>query len=80
MSSLAYLARLGRRRSASVNLGAMQLPRTQAITHVGRSGRKVPQWLMVGDVVAPRRRCGCRCRSIVFPSLDPDSQVVTAST
>jgi hypothetical protein len=26
-----------------VNLGAMHLARTQAITHVGRSGRKVPQ-------------------------------------
>ena len=35
-----------------VNLGAMHLARTQAITHVGRSGRKVPHWLMVGEVVA----------------------------
>src|SRR3712207_2483210 len=33
-----------------VNLGAMQLARNQAITHVGRSGHQVPQWLMVGDV------------------------------
>jgi PAS domain-containing protein len=39
---------------AVVNLGAMQLARTQAITHVGRSGRKVPQWLMVGEVLAAR--------------------------
>ena len=28
----------------------MQLARTQSITHVGRSGRQVPQWLMVGEV------------------------------
>ena len=36
----------------AANLGAMQLARTQAITHVGRSGRKVPKPLMVGDIVA----------------------------
>src|SRR6187549_3954543 len=35
----------------SVNLLAMHLARTQSITHVGRSGRKVPQWLMVGEVL-----------------------------
>ena len=34
----------------AVNLGAMQLARIQSVTHVGRSGRKVPEWLMIGDV------------------------------
>src|SRR4051794_20458426 len=34
---------------AVVNLGAMQLARHQSITCVGRSGRRVPMWLLVGD-------------------------------
>ena len=42
-------AAVGRRRHP-VNLVAMQLARTQAITCVGRSGRRVPHWLLVGDV------------------------------
>src|SRR4249919_1864846 len=33
-----------------VNLVAMQIARTQAVTHVGRSGHQLPQWRMVGDV------------------------------
>src|SRR5881398_2992458 len=32
------------------NLGAMHLARTQSITCVGRSGHRVPNWLLVGDV------------------------------
>ena len=40
---------------AAVNFVAMQLARTQAVTHVGRSGRQVPQWLMVGEVGGARR-------------------------
>ena len=35
---------------AVVNLGAMQLARHQSITCVGRSGRRVPMWMLVGDV------------------------------
>src|SRR3954451_2437991 len=35
---------------AVVNLAAMQLARTQSITCVGRSGRRVPTWLLVGEV------------------------------
>src|SRR3990170_202638 len=63
---------------AIVNLAAMQLARTQAVTHVGRSGRQVPQWLMVGDVT---------CRALLWLSLPlaplaklpPDTQVISAS-
>src|SRR5947208_4262940 len=36
---------------AAVNLGAMQLARIQSITCVGRSGHRVPMWMMVGDVI-----------------------------
>src|SRR5262245_44459556 len=34
-----------------VNFGAMHIARNQAITHVGRSGRPVPEWQLIGDVV-----------------------------
>src|SRR3954464_13729452 len=36
---------------ALVNFGAMQLARHQAITHIGRSGRRVPAWQMIGEVI-----------------------------
>jgi len=36
---------------AAANFIAMQLARTQSISCVGRSGRRVPKWLMVGDVL-----------------------------
>jgi len=36
---------------AGVNLLAMHVARTQSITNIGRSGKNVPDWLMVGDVV-----------------------------
>jgi diguanylate cyclase (GGDEF)-like protein/PAS domain S-box-containing protein len=63
---------------ALVNLGAMQLARTQSITCVGRSGRRVPMWTMVGEVA---------CRAVtwlslplyLFPTLDPGTQVIAAS-
>ncbi|MFL6736943.1 MAG: putative bifunctional diguanylate cyclase/phosphodiesterase [Sphingomonas sp.] len=63
---------------AAVNLGAMQLARTQSVTCVGRSGRRVPMWTMVAEVA---------CRGLVFlslplylfPSLDPGTQVIAAS-
>ena len=45
---------------AICNLLAMHLAKTQAITHVGRSGRKVPQWQMVGEVIG---------RALLFLSL-----------
>jgi len=63
---------------AAVNLGAMQLARIQSISCVGRSGRRVPMSLMMGEVA---------CRAVVwlslplylFPSLDPATQVIAAS-
>ena len=60
------------------NLAAMHLARTQAITHVGRSGRKVPQWQMVGEVLA-RALLFLSLPVFCFSSLTPDLQVVTAS-
>src|ERR1043165_4181012 len=33
-----------------INLGAMQFARHQSIACVGRSGRRVPMWLLVGEV------------------------------
>src|SRR5690348_4988759 len=63
---------------AAVNLGAMHLARTQSITCVGRSGRRVPMWTMVGEVA---------CRAVVwlslplylFPTFGPGTQVIAAS-
>ncbi|MGI8931656.1 MAG: putative bifunctional diguanylate cyclase/phosphodiesterase [Sphingomicrobium sp.] len=63
---------------AGVNFAAMQLSRNQAISHVGRSGRKVPQWLMIGDV-AGRAIIWLSLPMLAFSSLVPSSQVVAAS-
>ena len=61
-----------------VNLGAMQMARTQAVTHVGRSGRKVPRALMIGDIIA-RAMVWLSLPVLSFPSLSPESQVVAAT-
>jgi diguanylate cyclase (GGDEF)-like protein len=63
---------------AITNLGAMQLARTQSITCVGRSGRRVPNWLLVGDV-AVRAFTFLSLPLYLFPSLDPGTQVIAAS-
>ena len=63
---------------AIVNLGAMQLARIQSITNVGRSGRKVPEWQMVGEVVG-RALLWLSLPLYLFPSLDPGAQVIAAS-
>src|SRR3954464_3059093 len=63
---------------AGVNFGAMQLARTQSITCVGRSGRRVPLWLMVGEVVL-RGSLWLSLPLYVFPTLDPGTQVIAAS-
>ena len=60
------------------NLGAMQLARTQAVTHVGRSGRKVPKWQMVGDI-SLRALTWLSLPVISFASLGPQSQAVAAT-
>ena len=61
-----------------VNLVSMKLARTQAITHIGRSGREVPQWQLVGDV-ALRALLWLSLPLYVFPSLDAGTQVIAAS-
>ena len=63
---------------ALVNFGAMQLARTQSISCVGRSGRRVPMWLLVGEV-AVRAIVWLSLPLYLFPSLDPGSQIVAAS-
>jgi diguanylate cyclase (GGDEF)-like protein len=63
---------------AAVNVGAMQLARTQSITCVGRSGRRVPMWTMVGEV-ALRAITWLSLPLYLFPSLDPGAQAVTAT-
>jgi diguanylate cyclase (GGDEF)-like protein len=63
---------------AVVNLGAMHLARTQAITCVGRSGHRVPTWLLVGEI-ALRALTFLSIPLYVFTKLDPGTQVVTAS-
>ena len=60
------------------NLGAMQLARTQAVTHVGRSGRKVPKWQMIGDI-AVRALVWLSLPVISFASLEAEAQAVAAT-
>ncbi len=63
---------------AAINLAAMQLARTQSVTCVGRSGRRVPSWMLVGDVVA-RAALWISLPLAFFNSLDPGTQVIAAS-
>ena len=63
---------------AAVNLGAMHLARTQSITCVGRSGRRVPTSMMVGEV-AFRAIVWLSLPLYLFPTLEPGSQVIAAS-
>ena len=60
------------------NLAAMQLARTQAVTHVGRSGHKVPHWLMIGEV-ALRALVWLSLPVLFFPSLSAPNQMVAAT-
>ena len=61
-----------------VNLASMQLARHQSITCVGRSGRRVPMWLMVCDV-AFRAALWLSLPLYLFQTLDAGNQVITAS-
>ncbi|MEA1072678.1 putative bifunctional diguanylate cyclase/phosphodiesterase [Sphingomonas sp. LY160] len=61
-----------------LNVLSMQLARTQAVTHVGRSGHKVPQWLMIGDVIL-RAVVWLSLPVLAFPSLPPESQVIAST-
>jgi hypothetical protein len=63
---------------AGANLFATQMARNHAITNVGRSGRKVPQWLLVGDV-AVRGALWLALPVFLFPTLDGATQIILAS-
>ncbi len=63
---------------AAINFGAMHLARTQSITCVGRSGHRVPTWQLAGEV-AVRALTFLGVPLYFFPTLDPGTQVVTAS-
>ncbi len=56
-------AAVGSARSAVANLLAMQVARTQSITHVGRSGQQVPRLAAGRRSRRPRAASGSRCRS-----------------
>ena len=60
------------------NVLAMQLARTQAITHVGRSGRKVPPILMVGEVTL-RALLWLSVPLAIFTDLSTADQLIIAS-
>ena len=63
---------------AGVNLGAMQLARHHSITCVGRSGHRVPMWTLVTEV-AVRGVLWLSLPVYFYPTLDPGTQVITAS-
>ena len=63
---------------ALVNLGAMQIAKTQAITHIGRSGRRIPEWQMIGEVVL-RAVVWLSLPLYVFNKIDAGAQVIVAS-
>ena len=63
---------------AAFNLASMQLARTQSVTCVGRSGRRVPTWMLVGDV-SVRAALWISLPLVFFKVLDPGTQVIAAS-
>ena len=63
---------------AALNVGSLMVARKQAITHIGRSGRRVPQWQLVGDV-ALRAGVWLALPIFEFSGLAPAEQVILAS-
>src|SRR5581483_5429107 len=63
---------------AVANLAAMHLARTQSITCVGRSGHRVPYWILVGEI-ALRAIIFLSLPLYLFPRFDPGTQVIAAS-
>src|SRR4029453_9560212 len=63
---------------AIANFIAMQVAKTQSITHVGRSGRRVPDWLLVGEVEL-RAIIWLSLPLYVFTKIPPGEQVILAS-
>ena len=63
---------------AGVNLMAMRWSQAQAVTCVGRSGKSVPSWLMVGDVII--RACVWLSLPLyLFSWLDGPSQLIAGT-
>ena len=63
---------------AVANFLAMQGARNHAVTHVGRSGRRVPDWILIGDI-AGRALLWLSLPLYLFPSLPMGGQVIAAS-
>jgi diguanylate cyclase (GGDEF)-like protein/PAS domain S-box-containing protein len=63
---------------AVFNLLMMQIARNQSVTHVGRSGRRVPNWMLVGDIVT-RALLWLSLPLYLFHSLNAGSEVIAAS-
>ncbi|WP_265587686.1 putative bifunctional diguanylate cyclase/phosphodiesterase [Sphingomicrobium arenosum] len=61
-----------------INIAMTMLARRQAITHIGRSGRRVPHWLMISDV-ALRAAVWLSLPMMVFAGLSPSDQIIAAS-
>ncbi|WP_265530708.1 putative bifunctional diguanylate cyclase/phosphodiesterase [Sphingomicrobium marinum] len=61
-----------------VNGVTLMMARKQAITHIGRSGKRLPQWLMVGDVTL-RAAIWLSLPVLVFPTLGANEQIILAS-
>ena len=59
----------------AINLGTMQLARHQSITCVGRSGRRVPMWMLVGEV-ALRAAAWLSLPLYFFASVDPGTSLI----
>jgi diguanylate cyclase (GGDEF)-like protein/PAS domain S-box-containing protein len=62
----------------AVNFVAMQMARTQSVTHIGRSGRRLSDWMLVGDI-AIRAGIWLSLPLYLFPSLGAGSQLIVAS-
>jgi len=62
----------------AVNFGLTQLARHQSITCVGRSGHRIPQWQLVGEVLL-RAATFLGVPLFFFPTFDAGTQVITAS-
>ncbi|MCM8558336.1 putative bifunctional diguanylate cyclase/phosphodiesterase [Sphingomicrobium sediminis] len=61
-----------------VNAAFMMLARRQAITHIGRSGKRVPHWLLLSDV-ALRAAIWLSLPMMTFGSLGASDQIIAAS-
>ena len=63
---------------AAINIGAMMLAKKQAITNIGRSGRPVPTWMLMGEVLV-RAAVWLSLPVYVFETLSGGEQVILAA-